>query len=152
MVSVIATWMDTRWDRCKCLTESRDSVFLASNGRNRLVILLLCQIFSLQSQSSTSFLPYSPIPGTDNIRQFLLYSVSPDVNIPYKHGAFVKTKVDTSILLSTKFLTLLGFHQFFHSCPFPIPEFNLGYYIAFSGASICDFLNFKPTVLTIEIT
>ena len=135
------------------MSESRYSVFLASIGRNRLIILLLCQIFSLQSQSSTSFLPYSPIPGTDNdIRQFLLYSVSPDVNISYKHGAFVKTKVDTDILLSTKFLTLLGFHQFFHSCPFPTPEFNLGYYIAFSGASICDFLNFKPTVLTIEIT
>ena len=86
------------------MSESRYSLFLPSTGRNRLIILLLCQIFSLQSQSSTSFLPYSPIPGTDNdIRQFLLYSVSPDVNISYKHGAFVKTKVDTDILLSTNF-------------------------------------------------
>lgn len=129
--------MDTRQDRCKCLAESRHSVFLASIRRNRLIILLLCQIFSLQGHSNTLFLPYSPIPVTDNnSRQCLLYPVSPDVNISYKHGSFAKTKGGTGILLFTKFLTLLGFHQFFHSRPFSIPEVNLGYYIAFSGASI----------------
>ena len=96
----------------------------------------MSNIFFTRSQEY--FVPaYSPIPGTDNdSRQFLLYPVSPDVNISYKHGSFAKTKVDTGILLLTKFLTLLGFHQFFHSHPFPIPEVNLGYCIAFSGALV----------------
>lgn len=119
----------------------RHSVFLASVRGIRLIIcscganyfhnkvtVILCSCPTLPSLYLTVMIVDSSL---------LTWSL-PDVNISYNHGSFAKTKADTSILLFTKFLTLLGFRQFFHSCP-SLFQNSLGYYIAFSSASVCDF-------------
>lgn len=117
--------------RYKCL--ARHSGFLASVGSDKLIICSCIKYFLGKVTLVLSSCPIFSIPGTDtNSRQFLhvFYPVSPDVNSSYKHGRYTcqNQEAVTGVWLLTKLLTLLGFHQFFHLCPFLVPWFNSGYW------------------------